>query len=594
LNTKSIEERADFAISGFAILDSVPDPIVLLDEHGRIELVNAAFTETFGHDRVHGEGSGLDEIFDTIRDVDVLRGAAMTAREQGSFETEVLLPTASERKCPYQLRYERDRREGERGFVVHFRDVGEEKQLREKLIRLEYLDRRTGLPNRRSLDIILEKEISRVERAKSDELLAVLFISLENIARINQTYGQEVGDILLENSGIRIRESIIAELLRDSDYVFAEGEPGEDEIGEPERVDEDHLVFRFEGKEFTALLTGIRHETDAAVVATRIARSVSMPYRDKYGSEIFINCNIGIAIYPNDGGNREILIHHATSAMHEAKRLGEEFLLFNQALHHRALEAMRLGGSIYNAFIESQFEMYFQPIVDYMGDILGAEALIRWNHPDRGIVGPGQFIPLAEEKGIIVNIGKWAMYNITSKLATWPDDIYISMNVSPVEMAHADILDNVRRALERNGDIDPRRFKIEITERDAMKNPEETIRRMQVLTDRGVEILIDDFGIGNSSLSYLKHLPAKTLKIDRSFVEHIEESQEECAFLESIIELALSRNKSVVVEGIETAGQAALIRQMKPVKFQGYYFSRPVPADEFERLVRSRTRLPVS
>ncbi len=319
-----------------------------------------------------------------------------------------------------------------------------------------------------------------------------------------------------------------------------------------------------------------------------------MPYRDKYGSEIYVNCNIGIAVYPNDGGDKDTIIQHAASAMHEAKRLGEEFLLFNKRIHTRALDSMRLGGRIYSAFVESQFQLYIQPIVDYTGDVLGGEALIRWNHPERGMVPPNEFIPLAEEKGMIVNIGKWSLFKACSYLRQWPDDIYVSINISPRELDRGQLVENVRLALDTHKDVDPRRLKIEITERDTMRNPEDTIRKMHMLTGRGVEIYLDDFGTGQSSLHYLKELPASVLKIDRSFVATIEENEEDRHFLESIIDLAVSRNKRIIIEGVESKRQVELIRQMQPALLQGYYFSKPLPASEFSTLLKKRTRLPIT
>ena len=423
LETKGLLRRAnDSNVTPIdAILQGLSDPIVSIDAHGRIEYANSAFTERFGSG-TDVEGSLLWDLFSNLAR-ERLVASIEEAKGIHGYEIELPLPIAGGRVRSYFLQIVSPA-DGSRS-ALYFRDNTDQKRLHERLALLEYKDRQTGLPNRHSLDIALDKEIARVERSEGGELLAVLYISLENFARINQTYGHEIGDILLENTGLRIKESIIAELLRDSDYVFADdlGRIVEDILTEDsglELVDEDHMVFRFDGREFTALITGIAHETDAAVVATRIARSVSMPYRDKFGSEIFVNCNIGISIYPNDGDDREAVIYHAASAMHEAKRLDEEFLLFNESLHKRALENIRLGGSIYTAFVESQFEMYYHPVVDYTGSILGAEALIRWNHPERGLVPPSEFIPLAEEKGIIVNIGKWALYNVASHLAGWP------------------------------------------------------------------------------------------------------------------------------------------------------------------------------
>ena len=499
--------------------------------------------------------------------------------------------------------------------LVLFRDISYIRRLEDKVQLLEYHDRRTGLPNRRSLDIALDKELAKGRRKGStgappgtqDGRAAVLFISLENFARINQTYGHEIGDILLENSGLRIKESLISELLRDSDYVFeAPGEGPTDIAEEIEPIETVESVesaegasasgslFRFEGKEFAAILSDISRETDAALVASRIAKNVSQPYFDKFGAEIFINCNIGIAVFPNDGDEREVLVQHAASAMQEAKRLNMDFLLFNPDLHRRAIEKIRLGGSIYNAFIESQFELYYQPVVDYLGEIVGAEALLRWNHPEKGVVAPAEFLSLAEEKGIIVNIGKWAIYSVLKQLERWPNDIYVALNISARELGDSQTVDNIIKALRGAEGIDQRQLKIEISESVWMKDPDAHIPRMEKLAAKGIDIQVDNYGAGSSSLSSLKTLPAKTLKVDRVFVADICTDKEDFKFLESIVDLALSRKKTVVIEGVESGEQAEMIRRLKPVYMQGFYFSGPVTAEVFERLLNRRARLPIS
>jgi predicted signal transduction protein with EAL and GGDEF domain len=488
--------------------------------------------------------------------------------------------------------------------LVLFRDISYIRRLEDKVQLLEYQDRRTGLPNRRALDMALDKEIAKNRRKGPEARMAVLFISLENFARINQTYGHEIGDILLENSGLRIKQSLISELLRDSDYVFeTPGEGPADIAEEIELVEVDEAtdagstprsLFRFEGKEFAAILSEISRETDAAIVASRIARNVSKPYYDKFGSEIFINCNIGIAVYPNDGEERGLLVQHAASAMHEAKRREMDFLLFNPGLHERALEKIRLGGTIYNAFIESQFELYYQPVVDYLGEIIGAEALIRWNHPEKGVIPASDFLPLAEEKGIIVNIGKWALYTVLKRLERWPKDIYVTLNVSGRELNDSQAVDNIVKALRSATDIDSQRLKIEISESVWTKDPERFISKMQKLFTNGIDIQIDNYGTGSSSLSSLKALPARTLKIDGTFLADICNDTDEFKFLENIVNLAYSRKKTVIIEGVENREQAELLRRMKPVYMQGYYFSGPVPAHMFERLINRRVRLPVA
>ncbi len=588
------------------------DLFAYINSNGEVELFNKAFQRELGIGAENVEGTPITKLFPRkefgevfkLHFSDCLKGNQTYTEYHHTGGTGVdkhfgiqFVPYFIENKVTSAL--------------VLFRDISYIRRLEDKVQLLEYHDRKTGLPNRRSLDIALDKEMAKGRRKNAQSAsqggrAAVLFISLENFARINQAYGHEIGDILLENSGLRIKESLISELLRDSDYVFEAPGEGPSDIAEEiepveqgesdessETVSAPASLFRFEGKEFVAILTDISRETDAALVASRIARNVSQPYYDKFGSEIFINCNIGIAVFPNDGEERETLVQHAASAMQEAKRLKMDFLLFNPDLHQRALEKIRLGGSIYNAFIESQFELYYQPVVDYVGEIVGAEALLRWNHPEKGIVMPDEFLSLAEEKGIIVNIGKWALYTILKQLQRWPNDIYIALNVGARELGDSQTIDNIIKALRSAKEIDHKRLKIEISESVWMKDPEAHIAKMQKLAAKGIDIQVDGYGTGSSSLSSLKKLPARTLKVARAFVSDICRDTDDFKFLESIVNLALSRKKTVVIEGVESSEQAKMIRRMKSVYMQGFYFSRPVPADVFEHLIYRRARLPV-
>lgn len=589
------------------------DLFAYLSTKGEVEIFNTAFQRALGKGGESVEGRPITELFPKkeFGEVFKLHFADCLKGNQAYTEYSHSGPDGIDKHfgiqfVPYFVGNE------VKSALVLFRDISYIRRLEDKVQLLEYHDRKTGLPNRRSLDIALDKEIAKGRRRAAKSNLsggraAVLFISLENFARINQTYGHEIGDILLENSGLRIKESLISELLRDSDYVFeALGEGPIDIAEEIELVEPFEIVdssetktpagklFRFEGKEFAAVLSDINRETDAALVASRIARNVSQPYYDKFGAEIFVNCNIGIAVFPNDGDDRELLVQHAASAMQEAKRLKMDFLLFNPELHKRALEKIRLGGSIYNAFAESQFELYYQPVVDYTGEIVGAEALLRWNHPEKGVVPPSEFLALAEEKGIIVNIGKWALYTVLKQLERWPKDIYVALNVSGRELDDSQTIENIIKALDVAERISKRQLKIEISESVWMRDPETFLPKMQKLAAKGVDIQVDNYGIGRSALSGLKDLPAKTLKVARGFISDICSDPDELKFLESIVSLGHSRKKTVVIEGVESEEQAELIRQMKPVYMQGFYFSGAVPAHVFERLVIRRVQLPVT
>jgi diguanylate cyclase (GGDEF)-like protein len=450
---------------------------------------------------------------------------------------------------------------------VFSHDITQLGEIESRLSNYEYRDPVTGLFNRRSLNIILEKEIEKAKRSRSEKLRALLFIALENMSKVNQAHGHEIGDLLLENTGLRIRK-----VLRGSDFVF-----------------------RFEGNELTALLTNVSRNTDAGKVAQKIHNAVALPY-DYKGTEILITCSIGIAVYPEDGEERNILIQRAASALQEAKKRGNTFLLFNAALHREAQERLRLESDLAKAFDEQQFELHFQPVVDMAGSLKGAEALIRWQHPQRGTVPPLDFIPLAEETGMIQAIGRWTLFTACQHLARWSGkiDLYLSVNLSARDFADPQLLELLETAMSKAGIKDPRRLKLEITETRCMEDPERTIRRIAELKAKGIDTLVDDFGSGYSSLGYLKRLPADTFKIDRLFVEALAESCAERDYLSRIIDTIKSRRKRVLVEGVSTAQQYALLKDMRCDLMQGYYFSRPLPASVFEKLLARDAALPAA
>jgi diguanylate cyclase (GGDEF)-like protein/PAS domain S-box-containing protein len=449
--------------------------------------------------------------------------------------------------------------------LVFSHDITQLGEIESRLSNYEYRDPVTGLFNRRSLNIILEKEIEKAKRSRSEKLRALLFIALENMSKVNQAHGHEIGDLLLENSGLRIRRA-----LRGSDFVF-----------------------RFEGNQLTAILTNISRSTDAGKVAQKVHNAVAVPY-DYKGTEILIACSIGIAVYPQDGEERNLLIQRAASALEEAKKRGNTFLLFNADLHREAQERLKLESDLAKAFDERQFELHFQPVVDREARIRGAEALIRWHHPQRGNVPPLDFLPLAEETGLIQAIGRWTLFTACQHLARWGgwEDLYVSVNLSARDFADPELLELLETAMGKAGIKDPRRLKLEITETRCMEDPERTIRRIAELKDKGIDTQIDDFGSGYSSLGYLKRLPADAFKIDRVFVEALAESSEERDYLGRIIDTIRSRRKRVIVEGVGTAEQYALLREMPCDLLQGFYFSRPVPAPAFEELLQRDTPLP--
>lgn len=442
--------------------------------------------------------------------------------------------------------------------LVFSHDITRLGEAKSRLAEYEFRDPLTGLLNRRSLDVILRTEIEHARRTSSHDMRAVLFVSLKNFKRVNQTHGHNIGDLLLENSVGRIKECI-----RSSDYLF-----------------------RFEGANLVVILTRIAYSTDAGIVAQKLLDTVGVPYRFR-SVDITIDCRVGISVFPDDTDDPDRLIQCANSASVEAEELGQGFLYYDRGLHERTVTRMQLHTELLRSFEEHQLELYYQPIMQQRGgklQIAGAEALIRWRHPERGVIGPPDFIDLAEETGVVRAIDKWALYKVCEKLNRWPD-IWVTMNVSAGEFVDEDLIEVVQAALRHAGDPDPRRLKLEITERRCMENLAAAIGVINRLRELGVEVWIDDFGIGNSSLAYLKNLPVETIKIDREFANGLADSVEDQRFLHGIIEGIRARGKQVIVEGVVDQRQVAVLTEMQCTLMQGFHFGKPMPADELEALL---------
>lgn len=445
--------------------------------------------------------------------------------------------------------------------LVFSHDITRLADVESRLAHFEYRDRTTGLLNRRALEETLRGELERANRTH-DRTVALLFVSLHSFKAINQTHGHHIGDLLLENTGNRIREAI-----RSSDQLF-----------------------RFDGTNLVVLLPRVARATDAAMVAQKIADDVGVPYQYR-GKVITITSHIGISLAPDDADNPDALIQRANSTSVEAEERGFQFLFYDRRTHDRALDRMTRLSDLHEAIASQQLELCYHPILRVDGDrpkIVGAEALIRWNHPDRGLLVPDEFMEIAEDSRLIVAIDKWALFRTVRDLAGWlPDfDLFLSMNVSAQEFNDEELPEIVASALEQYPEVESGRLKIELTERRSMQDPEASAERMKRLGEHGVDIWIDDFGIGQSSLAYLKTLPASTLKIDRSLIDGIETQPNERSYLAGILATIGARGKEIIVEGIQSAGQLDVVKELGCTLVQGYYFTRPMSAEEFSLILR--------
>ncbi len=457
---------------------------------------------------------------------------------------------------------------GETSHVMVFsHDISIVKKLESKLLDFEFKDPTTGLFNRRSFDIVLDMELEKARRSDADGVRAVLFIKLRSISHINAAFGYELGNLLLESTALRIKDA-----LRASDYVF-----------------------RFDGKEFAVILTTLRRGADIPIVADNIRGKTNFPYSFN-GTVINVSCNIGASVYPSDGDAREVVVSRAMAAMNEAHERDEPLVMFNKELYERGKYVSRLRADFHAAFIQRQFRTWFQPIVDHEGMIVGAEALLRWQHPTLGNVPPSVFIPIAEESGNIAMIGKWVLFQVCRDIKRFGADLgerYISVNLTTAEFSSPTLVGEIRELLEAEG-IRPASLKLEITESQSMKDVDQVIRKIQDLSDIGVDVLIDDFGTGYSSLAYIKRLPAKTIKVDKAFVDHIAESEEELEFIRGVMTMIESKKKRVLVEGVASIEQYRLLRGLGAGLLQGFYFSEPRSADDFLALLKAGKPLPAS
>jgi diguanylate cyclase (GGDEF)-like protein len=449
-------------------------------------------------------------------------------------------------------------------------EIEQRRRAEERTHYLAYYDDLTGLPNRRLFKEQLTRSMTASRRR--DWLIAVLYLDLDGFKQVNDTRGHDLGDVLLQAVSERLQGCI-----RETDSIARGGD---------ENV---HVVSRLGGDEFTILLDSIKDYREAALVAQRILHSIEQPF-PLDGQDVFISASIGIAVHPDAGQDMHELLQHADLAMYHAKKKGKNnFQFYRREMNEEIIRRTTLMHDLRKAIEEEELELHYQPIVDASTqEIVSVEALVRWQHPQRGLLPPGEFIELAEETRLIVPLGKWILRSAVRRFEEWRREgiapARMAVNVSGVEFCFGDIVETVLRE-ER---IDPRSLVIEVTESAMMLDEEETSRALEQLSRLGVTIALDDFGTGYSSLSYVKRFPVNLLKIDRSFVQEIEEEPEAQAIATAIIAMAHQLDLVVVAEGVETAAQREFLVRHGCDELQGYLFGRPVVAKEIARILRGQ------
>ncbi|MFC5531591.1 EAL domain-containing protein [Cohnella yongneupensis] len=448
-----------------------------------------------------------------------------------------------------------------KGTYLIFRDVTEEKRSKEQIKHLAYHDELTRLPNRRMVNLTLEKTIKHSEASASR--FAVMVIDIDRFKLINDLLGHAYGDLFLQQVTDRLHHAASGMNL---------------------------MIGRMGGDEFTVICHGDPIESVAVRAAERIIDVIQIPYRLK-DNDFYVSASVGIALYPAHGANVQDLLKKADAAMYDVKRKGKNgYRFYSEQLDEHHLSKIELESDLRKAIERNELVLHYQPQINARQDrIIGVEALLRWKHAEKGLVPPGQFIPVAEEAGIIGEIGEWTMREACRQMKQWQSQygwrIPVSVNLSSQQFLDDGLVEQVAEIL-RETELDPSYLELEITE-SVMMDASRSSPILNELTEMGIHLSLDDFGTGYSSLSYLRMFPIERLKIDRTFIQEITESEDDRAIVETIISMARHLKMNVIAEGVETKEQLKLLLENGCEDIQGYYFSKPLPAEELETFVQA-------
>jgi diguanylate cyclase (GGDEF)-like protein len=502
--------------------------------------------------------------------------AARTAAKPYAVDHRVVLADGSLRHLHAQGLVERDASGRPALMAGTLQDITERKQAEARIRTLAYFDPLTELPNRQLFHEHLQAALHGARRRQTK--VAVLLFDLDRFVHVNEAFGHTIGDQLLRRVAERLRLGV-----RNTDTLSRP---------EPQATAGPSLA-RFGGDEFIVALTDVAAEADVARVAQRLIESMGEPFvlGDR---EITVTGSLGISLCPDDGQDAETLLKHANSALYHAKNAGRNnYQFYTESMNAKAWSRLSLENALRRALDREEFELHYQPQVDSAsGAILGAEALIRWQHPDLGMVPPTDFIPLAEESGLIVPIGAWVLETACAELRRWMtagSPVRVAVNLSARQFRQQDLVSLVQATIAASG-VDAALLELEITESVLMHDARQAVRLLESLRALGVKLAVDDFGTGYSSLSYLKRFPIDALKIDRSFIRDVPRDADDAAIATAIAAMARSLELEVVAEGVETAEQLAFLHARACRVVQGYLFSRPVPADALRALLAAQRR----
>lgn len=544
-------------------IDQSPSSVLICDKGWKIEYANNKFAQLTGHAIQDILSRHPKELSDTssssnenaqmwdniqlqVERVGVWQGEIHSTRKSGEkfWEQVIITPIKDETGNPTH-------------YLILGEDISIRKRYEQQLLRQANYDILTGLPNRMlALDRL---KLALAQARRDEQLVGLMFLDLDNFKHINDTMGHDNGDSLLIEASRRI-----SSCLRGTS-----------------------TVARLGGDEFLVILPSLNDPEAAEQVADRILQTFTPPFM-LANQEVFVSTSIGIAIYPSDSNNSSTLLQHADAAMYQAKNKGKSaYQRFSPEMKQHSHERLQIESRLRRALELNELQLYYQPIVEAStGKLVGAEALIRWNNPAMGLVAPDKFIPLAEETGLIIPIGDWVLETACKDIKNWQEttgmNLTIAVNVSPRQFRDGNFINTIEKALSDN-QLDPHHLELEITERLILDDSIETSDIFNALDTKGVRLSVDDFGTGYSALGYLKSYPFDTLKIDKSFVQDVIDESEDAALVTAIITMAHSLGLQVIAEGVEEENQLQFLNQHGCDFAQGYYFNRPVPAEEFTK-----------
>jgi diguanylate cyclase (GGDEF)-like protein/PAS domain S-box-containing protein len=549
-------------------LNSIGDAVLCTDVSGNVTYLNLVAETMTGWGREEATGRPLAEVFRIIDRTtrkptrDPLEMAVAQNRTVGLGGNCLLI-----RRDEFESAIEdsaapiHDRAGRVIGAVIVFHDVSAAQALTLQMVHAAQHDVVTNLPNRLLLNDRISQSISLARRQRKS--VAVIFLDLDHFKYVNDSLGHAVGDQLLKSVSKRFVSS-----LRNSDTASRQG-----------------------GDEFIIPLSEISHAAEAATSAAKILQSLDAPHFIK-GQDLHVNASIGISDFPDDGEDADTLIQNADMAMYYAKETGRNnFQFFKSEMNLKAVKRQSLEGSLRGALERDEFLLHYQPKVNLeSGEITGAEALIRWAQPGHEVMLPGQFVPIAEDCGLIVEIGRWVLRKACRQARAWQDlglpPLPVSVNASALEFRDKDFVERVRKVLAETG-LAARYLELELTEGVLMEDADSTVSTLLELKTMGVQLAVDDFGTGYSSLSYLRQFPVDVLKIDQSFVQELTADPDGMAIVTAIIDMGRNLRHVVIAEGIETQAQKESLQARRCTEGQGYLFSRPVAAKQFAQLLKT-------